>query len=190
MTRIIGITGGIATGKSTVSNYLLKLGYPVVDCDQLTQTAYIDCLAELKKAFPDCIEHEMVNRAKLAARVFSQPSDKRRLEAIIHPYCRQKMTEAIIAATTTLLFLDIPLLYEAKMEDLCDEIWVVYIPHDLQLTRLISRNHYDLATAALRVDSQMNIEEKKRRADFVLFNEGTKEALYRQINRRLEEYHE
>lgn len=190
MTRIIGITGGIATGKSTVSHYLLSLGYQVIDCDLLTRQAYVDCFENIREVFPDCIEDHQVNSQKLGQRVFQNNCAKLKLEKIIHPYCRKKMTEAIINHHGGLLFLDIPLLFEAKMEDLCDEIWVVYVPESLQLKRLMDRNHYDIETAKSRITAQIPIEEKKKWADVVLNNEQSIDNLQKQVQQRLEEYDE
>lgn len=189
MRKVIGITGGIASGKSTVSRYLMSLGYQVVDCDLLTREAYVDCFLELQEAFPSCIEHQSINRQKLGAMIFNDEEQKKKLEAIIHPYCRKKMKEAI-CKNQGILFLDIPLLFEAHMEDLCEEIWVVYVSSKTQLKRLIERNHYELLEAKRRIASQMSLEEKKTKADFVIYNEGSLEDLYKQIQNRLEGYDE
>lgn len=190
MTMVIGITGGIASGKSTVSKYLQSLGYPLVDCDVLTRKAYSDCFETIQATFPDCIIENTIDRTKLGQRVFNSEKDKKRLEAIIHPYCRKKMEEAIQNQEGGLLFLDIPLLYEAKMEDLCDEIWVVYVQEETQLKRLMARNAFDKNEAMLRIASQMPLEEKKQKADVVIDNEGNINHLYLQIQERLGSYDE
>lgn len=187
MMKVIGITGGIATGKSTVSNYLISLGYEVVDCDQLTTKSYIDCFEAIHQAFPDCIENQQIVRSKLAKRVFSNETDKLTLENIIHPFVRLEMQKTISNKQKGLIFLDIPLLYEAKMEDLCDEIWVVYVSRNIQLERLMKRNQMDETTAQVRIDAQMSIEEKKNKADVVIDNMSTLENLYIQVQQRLEE---
>lgn len=186
MLKVIGITGGIATGKSTVSHYLISHGYEVVDCDQLTTQSYIDCFEAIYHVFPDCVENQHIIRPKLAKRVFSNESDKLKLENIIHPYVRKEMQKAIEKKESGLIFLDIPLLYEAKMEDLCDEIWVVYAPRNIQLERLKKRNQMDDSTAQVRIDAQMNIEEKRKKADVVIENTSSQENLYQQIKQRLE----
>ena len=189
MKKVIGITGGIASGKSTVSNYLLSKNMVLVDCDLLTRQAYIDCFEAIKQSFPDCIDDHEISRPKLANRIFSNEQDKLALENIIHPYVRCKMQEVISKTNKGLVFLDIPLLYEAHMEDLCDEIWVVYVSRSVQLERLMKRNQMDEATANMRIDSQMSIEEKKEKADDVLDNTGTIETLEQQIKQRLEDLH-
>ena len=189
MKKVIGITGGIASGKSTVSNYLLSKNMVLVDCDLLTRQAYIDCFEAIKQAFPDCIDDHEISRPKLANRIFGNEQDKLALENIIHPYVRKKMQEVISKTNKGLVFLDIPLLYEAHMEDLCDEIWVVYVSRSVQLERLMKRNQMDEATANMRIDSQMSIEEKKEKADVVLDNTGTIETLEQQIKQRLEDLH-
>lgn len=186
MKRVIGITGGIATGKSTVSNYLIRKGFVLEDCDQLTRQAYIDCFEEIAAAFSDCIVNHEISRPLLANRVFSNEYDKQKLEAIIHPYVKNKMLETIDSVQKGLIFLDIPLLFEAHMEDLCDEIWVVYVSKEIQLERLMVRNQMDKKTALMRIEAQMSIEDKKEKADIVIDNSQGIDELYQQIDQRLE----
>lgn len=190
MLRVIGITGGIASGKSTVSHYLISKGFIVMDCDLLTRQSYIDCFDDIKEAFSDCIINNEIIRPLLSNRVFNNDEDMKTLEGIIHPYVREKMLEAIDSKKEGIIFLDIPLLFEAHMEDLCDEIWVVYVNKDLQLNRLMKRNQMDKKTANMRIDSQMSLDEKKKRADLVIDNSTTLSFLYHQIDARLEELHE
>ncbi len=185
MKKVIGITGGIASGKSTVSNYLKKLGYPLIDCDELTKDSYIDCFKQIETTFPDCIVDGEISREKLGQCVFSNTAAKKKLEGIIHPYVRKRM-EMFIEENNRIIFLDIPLLFEANMEDLCDEIWVVYVSFETQLERLMKRNQMDEKTAMMRIYAQMSLEEKKNRADVVLNNETTLNNLYTQIKERLE----
>lgn len=187
MKRIIGITGGIATGKSTVSSYLLQQGYLLADCDKLTRQAYVDCFDDIKNAFPDCVVDGEISRPKLGARVFSNDKDKSSLEAIIHPYVLKRMKEMIDTTKEGLIFLDIPLLFEAHMEDLCDEIWVIYVSENLQLERLMNRNQLTQQEALIRMNAQMSIEEKRKKADVVIDNSTTLDNLYIQIQKRLEE---
>lgn len=187
MKRVIGITGGIASGKSTVSHYLINQGYKLVDCDKLTASSYLDCFEEIKKAFPDCIINNEISRPLLAKCVFSDEIQKEKLESIIHPYVRNKMQEVVDSTRDGLVFLDIPLLFEARMEDLCDEIWVVYVPKQLQLTRLMSRNQMDEKTALMRIHSQMDLDKKKQKADIVIDNSKDLDYLYQQVKKRLEE---
>lgn len=190
MTRIIGITGGIASGKSTVSDYLKRLGYRVIDCDLLTREAYVTCFDQIQQLFPECIVAGTVDRKALAQCVFTRPQAKLQLEGIIHPYCRKKMTEAIMNQHGGILFLDIPLLYEAKMEDLCDEIWVVYVDFETQLVRLMARNQWSEEVARQRIAAQMPLTQKAKLADLVLNNMASKEELYQKINQRLGELDE
>lgn len=190
MLKVIGITGGIASGKSTVSNYLISKGFEVVDCDKLTTQCYFDCFQEIKESFENCIVNDQIVRPLLAKRVFTNEKDKLKLESIIHPYVRNKMQEAIHHKENGLIFLDIPLLFEARMEDLCNEIWVVYVSKYTQLKRLMERNQMDESTATIRIDSQMSIEEKRKKSDIVLDNSTTIEALYKQVDARLEELNE
>ena len=186
MKKVIGITGGIATGKSTVSNYLLDKGFVLADCDKLTRQSYIDCFEEISSTFPDCIINHEISRPLLANRVFSNEEDKQKLESIIHPYVNNKMLETIESVRNGIVFLDIPLLFEAHMESLCDEIWVVYVSKNIQLQRLMQRNQMDKDTALMRIEAQMSIEEKKEKADVVIDNSQNIDQLYQQIDKRLE----
>lgn len=190
MTRVIGITGGIASGKSTVTSYLIQNNYPVIDCDLLTRQAYVDCFSDIEKAFPNCITDHQIDRKKLGLRIFQNAHDKEKLEKIIHPYCRQKMIEAIMNQHGGLLFLDIPLLFEAKMEDLCDDIWVVYVDEATQLERLMKRNQLSKEEALIRIKAQMPLNEKKKMGDFVLDNRNDKENLLTQVRQKLGELDE
>lgn len=185
MTRIIGITGGIASGKSTLSRYLLAQGYDVVDCDMLTKEAYCIKNEELQKAFPSCFENGILQQKKLSKLVFDDEISRKKLEKIIHPYVISKMEKAICDSDHDYLFLDIPLLFEAHLEYLCDEIWLVYVPQEIQIERLMLRNGYTYDEALKRIASQMNIEEKKEKADVLLDNSLDKAALYSQVNERL-----
>ena len=190
MKRVIGITGGIASGKSTVSQYLLSKKFQVVDCDLLTRQSYIDRFKEIQEAFPDCIVDGAISRPMLASRVFSNETAKQNLEKIIHTYVRHQMKKTIHHTKNGLIFLDIPLLYEAHMEDLCDEIWVIYVSEQQQLERLMQRNQMDEKTALMRIQAQMSIEEKRLKADYVIDNSTNLVSLYQQIEQRLEELDE
>lgn len=186
MAYIIGITGSIATGKSTVSSYIKEKGYQVVDSDQLAYDALtIDkpSISLVKKEFPEVFINNQINRTLLAEIIFSDKEKQSTLNSIVHPYVithLEKMKQQY-DRRNTLIFFDIPLLYEAKLEYLCNEIWVVYTDKKTQLKRLIKRNQLSKEQANARIQSQMDIEEKKKKATKVLYNQGSIEELYEQI---------
>ena len=155
--KVLGITGSIATGKSTVTNYLKQRGYLVVDSDKLAYDALT-------------IDEVCIKQAK------------KDLEAIIHPYEIKKMQEIIVLNQhLDLIFLDIPLLFESNLEYLCDAVIVVYLKEDEEIKRLMKRDNIDEDYARLIIGNQMSIEEKKMRADIVLDNNQGLDELYQQI---------
>ena len=182
--KVIGITGSIACGKSTVTDYLLKLGYQVVDSDKISREALtkdLDCIFQVEQLF-DCVENGKVDRKKLGRIIFHDEKAKKQLEGIIHPYVIKKLKQAIQSCQDSVIFLDIPLLYESHLEYLCDEIMVVYLSEEKQLERLMKRDHIDQDYACVIMNNQISIEEKKKRAQIIIDNNGTIDQLYDQLN--------
>ena len=182
--KVIGITGSIACGKSTVTDYLLKLGYQVVDSDKISREALtkdLDCIFQVEQLF-DCVENGKVDRKKLGRIIFHDEKAKKQLEGIIHPYVIKKLKQAIQSCQDSVIFLDIPLLYERHLEYLCDEIMVVYLSEEKQLERLMKRDHIDQDYARVIMNNQISIEEKKKRAQIIIDNNGTIDQLYDQLN--------
>lgn len=182
--KVIGITGSIACGKSTVTDYLLKLGYQVVDSDKISREALtkdLDCIFQVEQLF-DCVENGKVDRKKLGRIIFHDEKAKKQLEGIIHPYVIKKLKQAIQSCQDSVIFLDIPLLYESHLEYLCDGIMVVYLSEEKQLERLMKRDHIDQDYARVIMNNQISIEEKKKRAQIIIDNNGTIDQLYDQLN--------
>ncbi|MFQ6862471.1 MAG: dephospho-CoA kinase [Beduini sp.] len=187
---IIGITGGIASGKSTVSQYLKQNGFFVVDADQLSKEALTmdeTCILQVRQLFNCMDESGNIDRAKLGAIIFNDKKAQAQLEAIVHPYVINKMKEAIENCEEEWLFLDIPLLYEACLEYLCDRILVVYVDEQVQLERLRKRNVLSAVEAKARVDSQMPLIEKKQKANYIIDNNGSYEDLIKQVEQFIRE---
>lgn len=185
--KIFGITGSIATGKSTVTNYLKEHGYLVVDSDKIAYNALTiddDCINKTKKRFN--LPAGPIDRKRLGKIIFSDKNAKADLEKIIHPYVIDKINE-IIDNNRELdyIFLDIPLLYESKLEYLCDKIIVVYLNQEKEIQRLMKRDNIDENYARLIINNQMSIETKKEKADIVLDNNFDLEYLYKQIDELL-----
>jgi dephospho-CoA kinase len=195
--RLIGLTGGIATGKSTVAQILKRLGVPVIDADALAHEvtaagspAVAAIAAELGPQFVRA--DGALDRPRLAERVFADHALLERLNAIVHPRVRALMAqrvEELHAAGAPIVVLDVPLLLESRAAYDVDAVWLVYAPEPLQIERLMARNGLSRAQAELRIRAQMAIEEKRRLADVVIDNsrdigalETQVEALYKALS--------
>lgn len=189
-TVIIGLTGGIASGKSTVSAMLAELGAAVVDADQVAREVVLPgepALREVADAFGQAILNEdgTLNRSKLGEIVFADEAKRKKLEAILHPAIRQVMTDRIERLEKEnpkrLVVADIPLLYETGLDTRYPEVMVVYVPPSVQLKRLMERDGLSEDKARERLLAQLPIDEKKAKADWVIDNSGTREATRRQV---------
>ena len=190
MVKVIGITGSIAVGKSTVTRYLLTHGYQVLDADQISKEALnvgTTCYKKVVELF-NCVHDDLtIDRKRLGSIVFSDKDKKKQLEEIIHPYVVETLKQGILDCEDEIIFLDIPLLFEAKLEYLCDKIIVVYVDEDTQMHRLMDRNHIDASAALHLMKQQMSIEEKKKMGDYIVDNRCNHEDLYKNIERVLKE---
>ncbi|MBD1880648.1 MULTISPECIES: dephospho-CoA kinase [unclassified Coleofasciculus] len=192
MMRVIGLTGGIGTGKTTVSNYLAShYNLPVLDADIYAREAVkvgSPILGEIVKRYGADIllPDGTLDRRKLGNIVFNSPEERRWLEQQIHPYVRDRMIEKMQALNShPTVVLVVPLLFEVGMTALCTETWVVYCSEQHQLQRLIKRDRLTLEQAQARITSQMPIQEKCDRADVVLDNSSTLEDLLKQVDTHL-----
>ena len=186
----IGITGSIACGKSTVSDYLIAKGYTIIDADKLGHIALTsdDVKRKLAEKFGDeILENNEISREKLGKLVFGNDNNLKILNSIIHP----KIKELILKLQEEhkdedLVFLDIALLYEANFVDLVEKVAVVYVDEDVQLERLMMRNSLSKEEAIKRIESQMSPREKASLGDFVINNSYSKEDTFQQIDEILE----
>ena len=187
----IGITGSIACGKSTVSNYLKDKGYTIIDADKLGHIALTsdEVREKLEKSFGlRIIENNEISREKLGKLVFGNEENLKILNSIVHPYIRRQILQLQEKhSDERLVFLDIALLFEAGFEDLVEKIIVVHINEKEQLTRLMNRNSLSSEAAMNRIKSQMSSEDKSKLGDYVINNSNTKEETYRQIDLILDE---
>ena len=194
MARIIGLTGGIASGKSTVTSYLREKGYPVIDADRVVH----DLQAPGGELYQALVEHfgtEIfldtgdLNRPALAERIFSSQkeiawSNQVQGEMIRKALARERDR---LAASEEIFFMDIPLLIEQDYQDWFDQVWLVYVTEDTQLQRLMERNALTEVQARDRLAAQMSLEEKKALVDLVIDNNSKRDHLYQQIERALEQ---
>jgi dephospho-CoA kinase len=186
--RIIGLTGGIGTGKTTVSNYLAsRYQLPVLDADIYAREAVqlgspiLNKIIErygLGVQLPD----GTLNRKHLGEIVFSDPSQRQWLEQQIHPYVGDRITAELNTLVAPTVVVVVPLLFEAGMTDLVTEIWVVSCAPEQQLRRMIERDRLTLEQARDRINSQLPLQEKVGRANVVLENSSTVEVLLQQID--------
>ena len=193
--KIVGLTGGISSGKSTVSSYFKQLEIPVIDADEVARKVVepnSQGAIEIRKAFgSDVFEEDgSLNRQKLGALIFSNAENRQKLDDLLQPLIKIMILDEIEEYRQkgeTMIVLDLPLLFEKQYEELCEEIIVVYIPRELQLERLMRRNQYTKQEALSRIDSQLSIEEKRKRATVLLDNQGTIQQLYHQVEQWLVE---
>ncbi|OKH25934.1 dephospho-CoA kinase [Chroogloeocystis siderophila 5.2 s.c.1] len=188
--RIIGLTGGIATGKSTVAHYLATHHHlPILDADIYAREAVAmgspvyDAIAQ-RYGSDLFLNDGSLNRKQLGDIIFNNAEERTWLEQQIHPYVRDRFAEAMQQPYQTIVCV-IPLLFEAGLTHLVTEIWVVVCSPQQQLARLMQRNQLTREQALARINSQMSLAEKASRADVVLDNSSTPEALLQQVDAAL-----
>ena len=172
----IALTGGIACGKSTVSSMLAELGASIIDADQISRSLTAPngpALPAIRKAFGDGVFHPdgTLDRAALSAVVCGDESRREQLNAITHPMVKQQMEAQLEACRkngTEVVVLDVPLLFEANMQDMGDLTACVTAPEEVQIARMFSRNGYTREEALSRIRSQMPVMEKASRSDVVI----------------------
>lgn len=191
MKRVIGITGGIASGKSNVSNICKELGYEVIDSDsivkELSEKNKPLYNAYLKEFGPDFLDLEgNLDKKKLGKLIFNNLELKKKMDKISHPLVVEEIKNRISNINDGLIFVDIPLLYEAKLEYLCDKVICVFLKKKLQVERLMARDGIDEDYALAKIHSQMDLYMKKELADYVINSQGefsdTKKQVVNVIN--------
>lgn len=198
---IIGLTGGIGSGKSTVSGYLSERGYPIVDADEISRNIAepgSEVLPELAAVFGSGIIRDdgSLDRRLLADIVFPDPVKKKKMDEImlsrILPMIRQKAEEEekkqSLMPGAGPVFMDVPLLFETGLDKDCDKVWVVTADLEKRIERVAQRDGTDAEHVRARIRNQMSDEEKIARADHVLYNSGTKEELTEEIDELLKIY--
>ena len=188
MGKIIGITGGIASGKSTVTNFLRQKGFEVVDADAVVhqlQKPDGRLYQILVEHFGEKIllENGELNRPLLASLIFSKPEEQEWSKEIQGQIIREELGSLRdkLAQTEDLFFMDIPLLFEQEYASWFDETWLVYVSRDTQLDRLMKRDYLTIEDAQARMASQWPLEEKKRLASHILDNNGSRDQLLSQV---------
>ncbi|MFW6035863.1 MAG: dephospho-CoA kinase [Halothermotrichaceae bacterium] len=185
---IIGLTGGIASGKTTVSNLLKKLGAVIIDADKIahqvleTKTAREKVISYFGSAI---IDNNQINRKKLGKIVFNNSEEKKKLEEITHPMIIDiiKMKIKQYSKKNDIIVVDAPLLLETNLDKIVDSVWVVYVNKKTQLKRLMNRDNINLYKAKKRINSQMPLAKKRKLADIVIDNNGSKKELEQKVKK-------
>lgn len=192
MSRVIGLTGSIASGKSTVSAYLVDKGYQVIDADQLVRHLQAKG-GKLYQALLDWIgedillENGELNRPLLGEFIFSSEENLKKSAQLQNPIIQQELANQLqhMMSEYDLVFMDIPLLFEQGYEGWCDEVWLIWVDEETQIKRLVKRNGYSEDIARLRMSKQMSLTEKKGRADQLIDNRGSLEETFQQLDELL-----
>jgi dephospho-CoA kinase len=190
--RIYGLTGGIASGKSTVNAMLAEHGAVVIDADAIYHGLVAprdgqpsELTRAIAERFPGVVTAEgALDRRRLGERVFTNEEERRTLERITHPAVAAEFVRRIQeleARGVPFAFYDVPLLYERRLEDGMNGVIVVWVPEHVQIERLRARDGLSEADARKRLSAQLPLEEKKRRATWVIDNSGTREATREQV---------
>ena len=193
--RVIGLTGSIACGKSTVSAFLSSRGFPVIDGDRISRDLTVagsPAMEKIRRTFgPDVFyEDGSLNRRKLGRIVFSDDNARRKLDDLMAPFLLSETRAGIEkarAAGAPLCILDMPLLFEKGYDRLCDAVWTVWLPQDLQMQRLMERDGYTQEESRRRIDSVLSSDEKASRSDRVIDNSGTIEETYETVSGYIQE---
>ncbi len=196
---LIGLTGGISTGKSTVSKIIMEKGYALIDADkiarevvEINKPAYIKIVEEFGESI--LLDDKSIDRRALGRAIFSNKESRENVNSITHPYIfediRLKIDE--LCFNRNIIFLDIPLLFEQyelweKYNIIFDEIWLVYLDKDTQIERLMKRDGISKKEAIRKIESQMDINYKKTRSSKTIDNSGDIEYLKEQIDKLLKE---
>lgn len=191
--KAIAITGSIATGKSTVSKYLIQQGYPVIDTDIISRVVVEKGtvgLERLKENFgEDIIQADgTLNRKALGNIVFNDEASKEKLNQILHPLISKESKERMAAYKEeghSLIFVDIPLYYEVDIDIPTDAVWLVYVSPDIQLERLMKRNQIGEEDARQLISNQISIQDKAKWSEIVIDNSNTPEETHKQIDQLL-----
>lgn len=189
MSLVIGLTGSIATGKSTISSMFTELGIPVIDADKLArdvvepgEAAYLKLIEEFGESI--LLNDQSIDRERLGAIVFSNEDKRKKLNGIVHPAIRKRMVqqrEELIALGEACIVLDIPLLFESKLEHFVDKTLVVYVDEAIQLSRLMERNKFSKEEAQARIHAQIPVKKKAEKADGTINNNGTIDESFNQL---------
>ncbi|MCZ0717764.1 dephospho-CoA kinase [Aerococcus kribbianus] len=191
MTKIIGLSGGIATGKSTVSQYLREKGFDIIDADLIARQVVVpssEGLTRLLAHFgPSVLTPDgQLDRQALGERIFNDDQARQDLNDMLHPLILGEIKAEIArlqAAQVAYIILDVPLLFESsQFRAICQQTLLIWLPEDLQIERLMARDNLTKVQAQARLAAQMPLEDKKKLADDVIDNSGSRQETYQQVD--------
>lgn len=197
MALIIGLTGSIASGKSTVANMFAQMEIPIVDADLIAR----EVVEPGKPAYEQIVEtfgreiletNKEIDRKKLGTLVFEDEHERKKLNDIVHPAIRQEMLrqrDDYIKEGKQCVVMDIPLLFESNLFHFVEKVLVVYVDEQTQLQRLMNRDQSSEKEARQRIDSQISLEEKAKQADAIIDNRGARDESLKQLKKILKEWH-
>lgn len=190
MRKVIGVTGGIASGKSNVISIIKRQGFKVIDCDLINhnlQKINMPIYNAIKEAFGSSyfLDNGELDRKKLGELIFHNEKEKLKLNSISHPIIKEEVLKEINKADG-IVFVDVPLLYESKFDSLCDKVICVYLNRETQIERLMERDHIDYSYAKTKIASQMDLDQKRDLADYVIDSKGSFQETERQVLKILE----
>ena len=194
MTKVIGLTGGIASGKSTITDFLRRQGYPVIDADQVVHELqakggklYQVLVAEFGNSI--LTAEGDLDRKKLGQAFFENAGRRARLSLLQDKIIREELLARrdALKQTEDVIFMDIPLLYEADYSGEVDEVWLVYVDKAQQLERLMKRNGFSVQDAENRLNAQLSLEEKRAKAQVLIDNSGVIEETFARVALLLED---
>lgn len=197
MTFLLGLTGGIASGKSTVSAYFAAHDIPIIDADKVAREVMETdelAVAEIKETFgPEVIlENGEVDRAKLGQIIFGNDEKRYQLNNIVHPAIQKRIKEKVDelkVAKEPLVIMDIPLLLEGEYAKTVDEVMVIHVDQKTQINRLLKRNvELSYQDALDRINAQMSLAKKAEQADVVIDNSGSRAETYQQVEAWLQQH--
>ena len=192
MRRIIGVTGGIASGKSNVCSIISNLGYPVIDCDKLSKELSVKgglVYNAMVNALGDkyLLEDGNLDRKKIAKLIFNDAEARALIDRATHPIIIDELKKRINDIEDGLVFVEAPLLFEAKLNEICDKVICVFLNKKYQVERLMARDGIDEDYALAKIHSQMDLYMKKELADFVVNSKGTFDETNAQVLGIIEE---
>ena len=189
--KIIGITGGLATGKSTVSDYLeSQYGLRILDADLYAREATEknnSILGEIVNRYGQKIllDSGQLDRLQLGQIIFNQGQEKKWLENLIHPYVKKRFLEDLHSSNHDVIVFVVPLLFEVGMQNMVDETWLVTCSPQQQIERVIKRNSLSKEQALARINNQWDLDTKRNLADLIIENTEDLNYLYKQIDRAI-----
>jgi len=193
--KVIGLTGGIASGKSTVSNYLKSKSIPIVDADIVSREVVMPGSKGLQAIIDtfgkDILEEDHLNRKALRELIFNDEEKRLKLNRILHPIIHDEILKQIQALKDNnepIIIFDAPLLLENNLKYMVDELWLVSTSVEKQIERLINRDNMTLESAESIISKQMPLVEKEKLSDVILDNNSTVEALLEQVDKILKNH--